>query len=192
MINIVFETLKKEVSEYLVRLPELKVTNEEVVSISPVVKYNGDVAIPDKSLGLSLVNIEEERVMKSQKCVSVDANGMVSHFNPEINLNLFLLITANFNDYDTGLKFLSGAIRFFQSKSVFTPDNTPGLDPVVKKLIVELHSLSFEQQNHLWGSLGAKFMPSVLYKVRMLSIQEAQKADEQPPVYILDISGQGM
>lgn len=102
--------------------------------------------------------------------------------------HLFILITANFNDYNTGLEFISGAIRFFQSKNVFTRQNTPDLDPAIEKLIAELYTLSFEQQNYLWSSLGAKYIPSVMYKVRMIVIQEAQKQEEQPPIKIVNIS----
>jgi len=33
-------------------------------------------------------------------------------------------------------------------------------------------SLTFEQQNYIWGALGAKFQPSALFKVRMLTYLE--------------------
>ena len=48
------------------------------------------------------------------------------------------------------------------------------------------------QQNHLWGALGAKYLPSVIYKVRMIVIQEALKADEQPPIKIIVASEKGI
>ena len=112
--------------------------------------------------------------------------------NPELKLNLYILLVANFALYKTGLEFLSGAIGFFQSKNVFTHDNTVDLDPAIQKLIVEMHTLSFEQQNHLWGSLGAKYLPSIMYKVRLLSIQEGHAKDEQPAVRAIRISERGI
>ncbi|HXS15683.1 MAG TPA: Pvc16 family protein, partial [Polyangiaceae bacterium] len=42
----------------------------------------------------------------------------------------------------------------------------------IKELSVELYTMNFEQVNHLWSTLGGKYMPSVLYKVRNLSISE--------------------
>jgi hypothetical protein len=33
-------------------------------------------------------------------------------------------------------------------------------------------SLNAEQINHLWAVLGGKYFPSVLYKVRMLTIED--------------------
>ncbi len=188
MIDKALEVIKKDIHDYLVRLPELNVTSETVVHITPVVKFNGDIAVPDNSLGLTLVNVEEERVMKSREAVTLTSAGEVSHLNPAVKLNLYVLITANFTNYATGLGFLSGAIRFFQGKNVFTPRNTPGLNGSIEKLIADLFTLNFEQQNHLWGALGAKYLPSVMYKIRMLTIQEALARDEQPPVRIVNLS----
>ena len=70
---------------------------------------------------------------------------------------------------------------------MFTSENSPGLDPRIEKLIVELYSLSFEQQHHLWGILGAKYLPSVMYRVRMITIQEAQAIDEQEALKEINI-----
>jgi len=191
MIDKVFEVLKKEVYNYLLRLPELNVTSETIVHTTPIIKFDGSIAVPDNSLGLTLVNVEEERVVKSQKSVTIATDRQVSHINPEIKLNLYMLITANFNNYNTGLGFLSGAIRFFQSKNVFTHENTPDLHPDIEKLIAELYSLNFEQQNHLWSSLGAKYLPSVMYRLRMITIQEVQKRDEQIPISTVNLSIEG-
>lgn len=187
MIDKSLEALKRAVQNYLVSLPELNLTSEDAIVLSPIVKADGSLAIPDNSLGLTLVNIEEERVVKSQNAVSIAGDGRVSIVNPEIKLNLFILITANFTNYDTGLQFLSAAVKCFQSKNVFTPDNTPFLDSSIQKLIVELFSLDFEKQNHLWGSLGAKYLPSILYRVRLVAIQEGIKQAEQAPITIYDL-----
>jgi len=32
--------------------------------------------------------------------------------------------------------------------------------------------MNSEQVNHLWATLGGKYLPSVLYKVRMLTIED--------------------
>lgn len=182
MIDKALETLANEISSYLERLPDLNITSQETVHLVGIVEADGTLAIPGDSLGLCLVNIEEERVTKAQKTAVKAPSGLITHINPELKLNLYILVAANFSLYKTGLEFLSGAIRFFQSKNVFTPENTPSLDPTIQKLIVEMHTLNFEQQNHLWGSLGAKYIPSVMYKARMITIQEAQATDEQPPI----------
>ncbi len=182
MIDSALKVLRGEIQNYLVRLPDLNINNQDKVKLSHVVNQEGALAIDIDNLSLSLVNIEEERVLKSQNAVMTNLNGQKSQLNPEIKLNLYILITPYFDQYDTGLKYLSAVIRFFQGKNVFTPQNTPALDPVIEKLIVDLHTLNFEQQNHLWGALGAKYMPSVLYKVRLIAIQEGLVIDLQPPI----------
>lgn len=182
MIDKALEVLRDELTAYLKRQPDLNITSETVVHLSHVIDYDGSLAIPENALGLSLVNVEEERILKSQTATSQTAEGRVSHRNPEIKLNLYLLFTGNFQSYDTGLKYLSGVVRFFQSKNAFLPENTPDMDPELQKLVLELHNLNFEQQNHLWGSLGAKYLPSVLYSLRLVAIQEGVKSGEGEPI----------
>jgi hypothetical protein len=193
MIDKALEILKGGIQDYLVRLPDLNINNDDTVKLTHIAKPDGALAVPDESLGLTLVNIEEERIVKAQRAVSTSADrSRVAHINPDVKLNLYVLIVANFSTYETGLKYLSGAIRFFQSKNVFNQQNTAALDPSLEKLTVELMTLSFEQQNHLWGSLGGKYLPSVIYRVRMLTMQEAQAADEQPPIQVINIKNKSM
>ena len=39
-------------------------------------------------------------------------------------------------------------------------------------MIVELYTLNFEQLNKLWRILNWKYIPSVVYKVRQITIDE--------------------
>jgi hypothetical protein len=48
------------------------------------------------------------------------------------------------------------------------------------KFTLEMFTLSFEQINHLWGSLGGRQMPFVMYKLRLVSITEHAKLREVP------------
>jgi hypothetical protein len=187
MIDKALSILASGIQGYLERQPDLTLNIQEIVRVCNVVKADGSLDIPSDALGLCLVNLEEERVLKSQTTVQSNADrSRLSHINPEIRLNLYVLIAANFTTYLTGLKYMSGAVRFFQSKSYFTRQNTPDMDTGLEKLVIELHSLNFEQQNHLWGALGAKYLPSVLYKVRLVTISEAAASDDQPPITALN------
>jgi hypothetical protein len=80
------------------------------------------------------------------------------------------------------LRFISFIIAFFQQKSAFTRADTPGLDPEIDKLIFEMASISPEQLNNIWGCLGAKYMPSVVYKVRMLTYNNNTIREIRPVV----------
>ena len=56
----------------------------------------------------------------------------------------------------------------------------------IERLVVELYSLNLEQQNHLWGYLGGKYLPSVVYKVRLVRIQEDAVRGEARPIHQRD------
>lgn len=147
-------------------------------------------------IALSLVNIEEDRLSRPLDIYRPQPNGSVETVNPEVRLNLYLLFIAcagNTNigaDYTTSLENLSRVVAFFQTKSFFNHQNTPTLDPRIEKLLLEMYTLSFEQQNHLWGSLGAKYLPSVLYRARLVRVQEEEVVTGGPAITTLNIHGQ--
>ncbi|SHJ79289.1 DUF4255 domain-containing protein [Pseudozobellia thermophila] len=195
MIHSTLKFLTRSVNDYL------KIKNgldEDKVFLTHV-SGEGGVAIPDKALGLSLVNIEEEKVFKEQSATFINGDGTVEYRNPEIKLNLYILISANYqnkniddpsDDYYEGLKQLSHVISFFQAKNVFTHDNSPVLaaeEPKIKKLVMDLYSYSFEQMYNFWSVLGTKYLPSVLYKVRMITIQEDELISDARPIEEIDL-----
>jgi len=121
---------------------------------------------------VSLVKIEEDRISRSPvNYVRVDQQ--VVYRNPPIYLNLDVLFTANFENYRTSLLLLSTVIRFFQFQNVFTPQNSPDLPPGIEELIFDMKTLSLQDLNNLWGILGSKYIPSVLYKMRLIQIFDA-------------------
>jgi hypothetical protein len=182
MIDNILDTLASAMDSFFVRLPELNLSAQKSVNLSSITNSDGSVAIPGESLGLSMVSIEEDRTNNNPRTVSSRPNGTLSAANPEIRLNIYILLAANFTNYKTGLQFISAGIRFFQSKNVFTPGNTPGLDSSIEKIIVDLYTLSLEQQHHLWGILGSKYLPSVMYRLRMVIINENSNFGDVPLV----------
>ena len=95
--------------------------------------------------------------------------------NHPIYLNMYVLFYSLFNEklYEESLKFISAIIGFFQSKKVFTPNNTSGLDQQIDKILVEINNISFHEQSNILSALGAKYAPCVLYKMRMVGIEES-------------------
>jgi hypothetical protein len=193
--------LTHELNEYLKIRTGTSESDEDKIFLTNVATDEG-VMIPDNSLGLSLINIEEERIFKDQRATRVNDNGSVNRLNPEIKLNLYILITAYFQgdstdsaaDYSEGLKQLSYVISFFQSKNVFTTSNSPSMvnfDPDIRRLIVELFSYNFEQLYNFWSVVGTNYLPSVLYKVRLVRFQENAVADSNLPVEKIGIETRG-
>ena len=138
---------------------------------------------------LSLVNITEDQTLKNGPHARL-REGRVIYENRPVNLYLYLLFSANNPVYSTALTQLSRVIEFFQGQNVFTIRNSPDLVGVSLaadefaglRLVVELQSLTFEQVNYLWGSLGGKQVPFVLYRARLVSLTAGDIASSGPPV----------
>lgn len=148
----------------------------------------------ENHLVLTLVNVEEEKALKNAGTVSRDTNGGIGYHNPPLNLNLFLLFSSNYRNYETGLKRLSQTLTFFQGKRKFTTGNSPvtGQDdaPIVDlSMTMDLLSLGFEEVNHLWGSLGGKQMPFVAYRTRLITLSDRRLLEGGAPVQKIDVIG---
>ncbi len=128
---------------------------------------------------LTLINIEEEKVFKNLPTYqSVLPDTSLRLMNPELRLNIYLLVSAIFkkdsNDgyYERQLKYLSMVIGFFQGKYVFEDVDFAALQfgENLEKIIVEMQTTNFDQNQQIWSSLGSKMSPCVLYKVRLVII----------------------
>ena len=89
-------------------------------------------------------------------------------------MNIYLLFSAYFTseNYVEGLKFITSVIAFFQSRQgIFTTQNTPSLNGIIDKLNVEMVSPDLRDQSNVWSGLGAKYLPSVLYRVKTMPIE---------------------
>ena len=120
---------------------------------------------------ISLVSVEEDRVSKSQENF-VRGNNTIIYKNPKVYLNLYLLFSVNMSSYTESLKRLSYIIQFFQYRNVFTPATSPSIPDGIEQLIFDLYTLTFQDLNNLWGIMGSKYLPSVIYKMRLISISE--------------------
>lgn len=120
---------------------------------------------------ISLVNLEEDRIGRQQEPYTKTLSG-VEYRQPPVKLNLYVLFVMNMKDHEKALRWLAAIIQFFQHQPVFTSLSHPALDPAIGQLNAEMMSLSFEQNNQLWSTLGGKYMPSVLYKIRQVTVDE--------------------
>lgn len=122
---------------------------------------------------VSLVNIEEEASLKNTSQYT-RVNGELRYKEPPVFVNLFLLFAFDFSNYGTSVLRLGQTIELFQSKPHFSAENQLPANPFpagLERLRFDLFNLNFEQLNHLWGVLGGAYLPSVLYKVRLVKVQ---------------------
>ena len=194
MLDTALKFLTSELNTYLSTQMTPPVGGE-FVKISRLVKDDGKYAV-DNFIAASIINIEEDRVFKAQTPDYIYRNGQHIVLEPELKLNLHVIFAANFappssgNDdsYSKALKYISHVLTYFQSHPAFTSGEYPTLDPSIEKLTIELQSLSYEQLNQVWAFIGAKQLPSVIYKVRMVSLQAVVPTVIQPPITKINTS----
>ena len=80
------------------------------------------------------------------------------------------------------LKFISNTISFFQRQPLFDHQNTPGLDKRIDQLTMNIENLTMRDLSTLWGVLSGKYLPSVLYKVRMVAFDSGDVITQAPTV----------
>jgi len=179
MIYEALSCLTDEINEYFRN--KLRISEDKVV-LSGLISQDGTVAIQgENKVAITLVNVEKENSGGASGSSFVSKSGAT-------HVNLYVLFSAYFSsgNYPEALRFLSFIIAYFQYKNVFTPSNTPRLDKGIDKLVFEMASITPEQLNNVWGSLGAKYMPSVIYKMRMLTFDESIIKEYRPAVSGID------
>lgn len=185
MIDKALELLRDELDAYIHLVLPGPNPDPRVV-LTKLVNQDGTLALEDDKIGFTLVSVEEEKIMKAQRA-TVQVNGMTKFVNPEIKLNLFVLFSANFTDYSTALRNLSQVITFFQGKNVFDATTSPTLDPAIDALYLDYINETTEQQYELWTRMGAKYLPSVMYRIRMLTLQANNILEERPDVTTVNV-----
>lgn len=180
MIDVALSFLVAEVNAYL--FARTGTAGGSIVA-GRLVDDGGKSAIPADQIGVALVNVEEERTLKAQTPETALVNGRQIVLQPPLKINLHLIFAANFTQYDVGLRQLSWVLTFFQAHPSFTRDSYPALPERIAKLAVELQSMSFEQLNQVWGAIGGKQLPSVMYRVRLVPLQDTEPSAIQKPIH---------
>jgi len=179
MIYESLSCLTEEMNEYFKN--KLKISEEKVV-LSGLVNQDGSIAIQgENKVIVTLVNIEKET---AQTGVGKSLSSSSGNMSPVLKLNLYVMFSAYFSgeNYHEALRFLSFVIAYFQHKNVFNHSNTPSLDSKIEKLTFEINDVNPDMLSNFWSTLGAKYMPSVIYKMRMLSIDESIIREYRPVI----------
>jgi hypothetical protein len=171
--------LKKEVDSYngntaeVVKIANISTLNDEdefLDAASPIILSVINLK-RDITAGSTALRYHPDRVNQPTK--------IRAYKNPAQQFETYILFTA-YNKDQTDNKYLDGisklehVIRCFQEQNVFYTDGTnevPADSPNSMKLILDIESLSITELNQLWSMLGNKYMPSVLYRMRLITIQ---------------------
>lgn len=143
----------------------------------PVVFVDGEKMDPLSfrlgALSLLLINIEEEKVLRPPDLYRrTMSNGTHVQVQPELRLNLFVLVVARFKQYEEALRRLALVIQYFQTHRLFSRPEATALPATIEQLVIELLTMPFAEQNEVWSSLRLAYHPSVLYKVKLALYQD--------------------
>ncbi|WP_024769980.1 DUF4255 domain-containing protein [Aquimarina macrocephali] len=174
MIFEVLQIITEEVNNFFdIELEEKPVSLDNIAFI----ESEDDEPSDSNNIVLSLLHTEEETTMKNILNHEIEGTKVI-YKNNKVHLNLYIMFSANRNDYKESLKSVSKVVEFFQSKRIFTQSNTnfdrdlDGMDQIRNfKFTVDLFTPSFEEMNFIWGTLGGKQYPSIIYKISLLEVE---------------------
>jgi hypothetical protein len=170
VIHYVIDQVVSELNDYI----QIRTgVEQKPVMAGSLVKPDGqpDPRNGDKLL-LNVVNVEADRVYHSVETFAKRSDATIALVKPDVRVNLYLLFVGNYGQYSEALKAISLVIAFFQHRTAFDYSAITGLEGKTGKVTFEMMSPTFEQQNHLWGALGAKYLPCVLYKAGLIDISD--------------------
>lgn len=180
MIYETLQILKEQLEDYFSEIG----LNDSIIldNIALLDSGNEGSDMINNKIVISLLKLEEEATLKNTPHYHKLNNLKTEYKNPPVNLNLYLLICAHFEDYGRSLRDISKVIEFLQGKKVFTSTNTVysrnnvSMDVLDHfKFNVDIYTSTFEELNNIWGTLGGRQLPSVIYKVQMIQIESDKK-----------------
>lgn len=155
---------------------------EDLVAVTGLQESDGSPAAgASQRLSVFLVNLERDGVPGLPAQV-VGTGERLARSAPPVHLNLLVMFAANYGGttYPEALKLIGSTIACFQATPVLDAQNSPGLDPRLERLTLSIESIGLQEMAALWGALGGRYVPSVLYRVRLLTI-DARQPDAQLP-----------
>lgn len=161
MIHQALSILAKELNQHLAQFTRADASDTFVslTNLTPkILEQETNVML------MTLINVQEEKLQPNLR------TNIGSQNLPPLQVNLDVLISANFQDYNTGLKLLSAILDFFQNRPVFTRENNPSMNGQVTRISAEIVNQDSNTWSSLWSMLGATYQPSVVYKFKVLGV----------------------
>ncbi|WP_430410639.1 DUF4255 domain-containing protein [Kordia sp.] len=169
MIEKAFQFTAQTLNQYIKNKFGLE---DDAVIINRIIEQNGKIPEKNKNhIVLSLIHVEEETSKQFYNRVTSVADGNYVKKPISNRFNLFMLVTPNFDDYNEALKFLSVTMQFFQTNELIDATKYASIPTAIERLEYEFQKGDgYMQMQNLWTALGAKYQPSIIYKIRMITI----------------------
>ncbi len=166
--------------------------DESKVLLNNVTDNTGTVPQANQNkVVISLINIEKETSrpyyhVRNQKM----SDGSFSDINPPERYNLDILLSSSFDDYGESLKFLDACILFFQMNILLDKTSFSNIPEGLDKLHFDNEKITYHQMHSLWTAMGAKYQPSVIYKMRLVTFQGNEAAAFTPAISTISTSAE--
>ena len=174
-------------------LEDRHISDEPIAELSGLTTMDGD---PPKDINnkivMTVLNIEREAaaISSSPMPMRQTNEGGYVRTPQDLALNIYVMVSASFDDrYRDGLRVLSGTLGFFQSNPIITPASHPNLPNGIQQLTFKMVNLDLQTLGHVWGVLGGRYMPSALYKIRLVTIDDAWAAELVPEITGVAVDG---
>ena len=178
------------INDILVSLKEYlgyKLKSKDVSVVLDSVKKDKETGEGD--LVITLLRIEEETSRKPQNVYVRIDKGVERPISPDLAINLEVLISAPTAKYETALILISEVISILNSiKTISKPKKmTDEKFKLLDSMNISLMGMTFDQMLSMWQTLGGTLVPSVAYKIRMVTIPGLTDAEDAKVVKEVDV-----
>jgi hypothetical protein len=142
---------------------------EDVVVLGKLVNADGTVLQANENrIVVSLINME---VTTAKTPIALGNRQVpIPSASPSVTpgYHLYLLMSANFNEYASALKFLDALVVYFTNNPILDAVIAPELPVGITRLELAFENTSYEQIQSIWATAGAKYQPCVVYKLSIV------------------------
>ncbi|PSR18565.1 DUF4255 domain-containing protein [filamentous cyanobacterium CCP3] len=187
MIADALKLIQVSLQNYIKDVEDSQESSQDIVVLDNVAmaeQLGGNRDDLNERVIITLFNIEEEATLKNTPHYRIE-NGRTVYQNPPVSLNLYVLFSVlHYSHYETALRRLARVIEFFQWKKELSilVSSRPGGELQEIRVLPDLYTLTFDQLNHLWGSLGGKQVPFVMYRTRLVQLDAQKRQAEAHPI----------
>jgi hypothetical protein len=146
---------------------------DDLVAVTALTDAEGKPAVAARNrLVVFVTGITHDAMARGPAGRAIGLGGRIAVGHAPVHLNVSLMLASNFDpdNYLESLKILSHAVQFFQANPVFDRLNAPEMDHSLRQLTLEIQNLETDASSQLWGTLGGRYLPSVLYRMRTIPI----------------------
>jgi hypothetical protein len=169
MIYEVLQTITDNLNVYF--RTKLKI-QEDKAELSAIINQDGTIALQSENKVLvTLLNIEREPFNASFGNIG----------RQKLALNIFVIFSCHFSNsnYSEAIRFLDLIITYFEENYTLEVQNIYDGNNKIK---IEIETFNLEKVQNIWSTIGAKYLPSVIYKLRMIVVDSNNVSSFTPAV----------